>query len=112
MWYTNAMAQITKEQIQAVADKIAKEFSPEKIILFGSYAWGKPTKDSDIDLCIVKDSYDTEVLERDVSMSLYPRPFPMDILVYRPEQIQKRYGLGDVFVKKIMDQGRILYGKQ
>ena len=106
------MTNITKEQIQAVADKIAKEFSPEKIILFGSYAWGKPTKDSDVDIFIVKDIQNTEGLEREVSMALYPRPFPMDILVYHPEQIQKRYRLGDVFVKKIMDQGHLLYDHQ
>lgn len=45
---------VTETQIKKVAQKIAKEYSPEKIILFGSYAWGKPHKDSDIDLFIVK----------------------------------------------------------
>lgn len=102
---------VTKEQIQSVADKIAKEFQPEKIILFGSYAWGTPTKDSDIDLCVIKETDNTESIEHRVSMFLYPRPFPIDILVYRPGQIQSRYKMGDFFVKKIMNQGSILYAK-
>ena len=66
---------ITKAQIQAVADKIAKEFQPEKIILFGSYAWGKPTEDSDVDLCIIKEVEDTRELSSRISHLLYPRPF-------------------------------------
>ena len=43
-----------QKEIKKITDQIAKKYKPEKIILFGSYAWGKPTEDSDVDLFIVK----------------------------------------------------------
>ena len=81
---------ITPAKIQSVVDKIAREFKPEKIILFGSYAWGKPTEDSDVDKVIIKDVEDTEELERKVSMALFPRPFPIDVLVYSPKSFYEK----------------------
>ncbi len=100
----------THEQIQIVADKIAKEFHPEKIILFGSYAWGTPTEDSDVDLMIVKETEDTEALISKISLSCYPRPFPMDILVYQPRQLAKRFQLGDFFIQDVLQKGKVLHG--
>ena len=104
------MAQITKEQIQAVADKIAKEFSPEKIILFGSYAWGKPNKDSDVDLCVIKNVENTRALARDISSAVDPRPFPMDVVVFRPKTEFRRLSMSDAFYRQIIKQGKLLYG--
>ncbi|MEK7658033.1 MAG: nucleotidyltransferase domain-containing protein [Patescibacteria group bacterium] len=52
---------VNKEKIQEITNKIVKEYNPRKIILFGSYAWGKPTEDSDVDLFIIKDSFDRRI---------------------------------------------------
>lgn len=107
------MEQENKEkEIKNIADHIAKEYKPEKIILFGSYAWGKPTKDSDIDLFIVKDS-DKNSLEmnREVSRIVFERGMAMDILVYTPKQLEKRRRMGDPFLMNILNSGRILYAK-
>ncbi len=103
------MSQITKEQIQAVADKIAKEFQPEKIILFGSYAWGKPHEDSDVDLCIIKNVENTRELARDIDSALTTRSFPMDIVVFKPRKEFHRLSMSDAFYKQVLTQGTILY---
>ena len=109
MWYDFRMAQVTQEQIQAVADKIAKEFQPEKIILFGSYAWGTPSEDSDVDLCVIKDVENTRDLARKIDRLTDPRPFPLDIIVFKPKRELKRLSMGDTFYRQIITEGEILY---
>lgn len=99
-----------KKKIQEVADKIAKELNPEKIILFGSWAWGKPTEDSDVDLFVVQET-DLSLPKRieAVDRIFSRREFPMDFLVYTPWQIRKRISIGDFFIKDIMSKGKVLY---
>lgn len=86
---------------------------PEKIILFGSYAMGKPSVDSDIDLLVIMDT-DKQREERfyQVSQLLRPRPFPMDILVRTPEEITRALEKGDQFIREIMTKGKILYARK
>lgn len=99
------------QEIQNIVDRIVAEFRPEKIILFGSHAWGKPNKDSDVDLLIVKDDplKNTREMAIELERMLFERPVALDLLVYKPEQIKKRLLLEDPFIKKIMTQGKILY---
>ena len=97
-------------KIKKVAEEIGKMFEPEKIILFGSYAWGKPGSDSDVDLFIVKETQNTRETARKISRLIFPRPFPMDIIVYRPEQLIEAEGK-DFFIRDILQKGMILYGK-
>jgi len=105
------MLKITLEKIQKVADKIALEHNPEKIILFGSYAWGSPTEDSDVDLFIVKETENTRETSRIISRSLFPRPFPMDLIVYTPEQVERRKKIRDFFLKGVLTNGKVLFTK-
>ncbi len=104
------MNAVKNQQIQEIADKIAEKFKPEKIILFGSYAWGKPTKDSDVDLFIIEKS-DKSRRERQLELRsfLFGSPFPYDILAYTPEESEKRIQVGDFFIKNILNKGKILY---
>ncbi|MBI2459090.1 MAG: nucleotidyltransferase domain-containing protein [Parcubacteria group bacterium] len=99
----------TYQKIQEVADKIAKEHRPEKIILFGSYAWGEPTKDSDVDLFIVKETENTRETAIKIDGSIFPRPFPVDLIVYTPAKFKKELNLEEPFVSKITRQGKILF---
>ena len=99
------------DKIQEVADKIAMQFEPQRIILFGSYAWGEPTEDSDVDLFIVKETDNTREEARRISRSIFPRPFPMDIIVYRPLQAERRIEEGDFFLNDILLKGNLLYAK-
>lgn len=101
----------TQTIIQKITDKIVKEYQPEKIILFGSYAWGTPHQDSDIDLLIVKDEKKSRLeMIRDVNRIIFGNGEAVDALVYTPEQLERRKILGDPFVLKIINKGKILYG--
>jgi predicted nucleotidyltransferase len=100
-----------RKKIQELAGQIAKNFQPEKIILFGSYAWGTPNPDSDVDILIIKDTDNPRKTAREIDGSIFPRPFPIDILVYKPGQIQSRVKLGDLFAQDIINNGKILYAR-
>ena len=99
-----------QQKIQEIANKIAKEYRPEKIILFGSYAWGKPGPDSDVDLFIIKETENTRRLASEIDGSIFPRHFAIDILVYKPNQAKEREARGDFFIKDILTNGKLLYG--
>lgn len=105
--------QITVEvKIKEVVKKIIDEYNPEKIILFGSYAWGKPNKDSDIDLFIIKQSPKRRMdRERELRLKLFGQNFPaMDILVYTPEEVEKSINVRkNLFIEDIFRHGRVLY---
>ncbi len=99
------------KKIKEVADSIGKKFQPEKIILSGSHAWGQPGPDSDVDLLIVKETSNTRETARMIDGSIFPRPFPLDIIVYRPEQL-KEAEKKDFFIRAILQNGLLLYGKR
>jgi len=102
-----------EEQLEEVKNRIVQDLNPERIILFGSYAYGTPSTDSDVDLLIIMKS--SELPSRRVarvSRLLRPRPFPMDILVKTPEEIAHRLKIGDTFIQDILSGGRILYDKR
>lgn len=99
-----------EQKIKEATEKIVKEFQPEKIILFGSRAWGEPTPDSDVDLFIVKESTERRIdRERAVERLLFGSKLPTDVLVYTPNEIKKRLWMEDFFIEKIMKSGKILY---
>lgn len=108
-----ADSQIYKK-IEEVAQKIGDNFKPDKIILFGSYAWGTPEPDSDVDLLVIKESNQVRIeRERELHSLLIPRIFPLDLLVYTPteleEQINKKHNL---FLEDIIRNGIVLYSRR
>lgn len=100
-----------EKKIQDTANKIASEFQPEKIILFGSWAWGQPGPDSDVDLFVVKETENARETARKIGSSVYPRPFPLDIIVYSPARIQPSIKKGNFFIRNIVTKGRVLYAR-
>lgn len=94
---------------EAVA-RIVAELDPEKIILFGSYAYGNPTPDSDVDLLIIMES-DQPRRERVVAVSLllYPRTFPVDIFVRTPKEVSDALSNNNYFIREIFAKGKVLY---
>lgn len=102
--------QVTEEILAEIVRRIVTTLAPEKIILFGSYAYGAPVPDSDVDLLIIQKTKLRRV-ERTVVISelILPRPFPLDILVKTPTEIQEALRNNDPFVKEILSRGRILY---
>ncbi|OIN92046.1 MAG: nucleotidyltransferase domain-containing protein [Anaerolineae bacterium CG03_land_8_20_14_0_80_58_20] len=98
------------KSLRPAIQRIADELKPEKIILFGSYAYGTPNSHSDVDLLVVLKT-NTSLKERSwkVSRLLLPRPFPVDILVKTPKELETALRSGDFFLKEIMTRGKVLY---
>lgn len=103
---------ISPETIDGVAKAIAENFHPEKIILFGSYASGTPTPDSDLDFLVVMNT-DQPKLKRSSSLQMMFQPYPcaMDILVYTPEEVNKWNGVINHIVTIAHKTGRVLYDR-
>jgi predicted nucleotidyltransferase len=104
---------VTRRQINQLARRIADEFRPERIILFGSYAYGKPTEDSDVDLLVVM-KIKGDVVEKGAEIYVavdksHAAPFSIDILVRTPEQIRERVKMNDFFIREITEQGKVVY---
>lgn len=101
---------ISMQAIRALAKRIAGKFQPEKIILFGSYAYGRPGPASDVDLLVIMDTTLRSRQQRlEISRALSPRPFAMDIIVRTPKQLDERIALGDSFLCEILTRGKVLY---
>jgi uncharacterized protein len=103
-------APVTEEVLQAMVHRLATGLHPHKIILFGSYASGTPTADSDVDLLVIVGTL-AQPVDRylRVSRLLRPRPFPLDLLVKTPEEIARALEREDPFIREITAQGRVLY---
>ena len=105
---------VTRKQINAVVRKIVDEFNPEKVILFGSYAYGKPNVDSDVDMLVVMESDErpSQRASRVVGAILDVKTFPMDILVRTPQEIEHRLAIGDFFIEEIVGMGKTLHERR
>lgn len=102
-----------RDVILRIAEKIAKEYQPKKIILFGSYAYGEPTEDSDVDLLIVKET-EKRPIDRWVEVKKIlrdtARGIPVSPLVYTEKEIEERTAIKDFFIAEILERGEVLYG--
>ena len=99
-------------EIEGIKKVIVKNFQPEKIILFGSYAWGKPKEESDVDLLIIKKSRKKRIdRAREVRKTIMKTGVPVEVLVYTPSEIKERIELEDPFIENILKQGKILYSQ-
>jgi predicted nucleotidyltransferase len=96
-----------------IINKIVSGYSPQKIILFGSLAYGTPTKDSDVDLLIIKDTnqrpierwMEVKKLLRDPNRTISISP-----LVYTTQEIKERLAIKDFFIQEVLEKGKVLYG--
>ena len=102
-----------RKTIHFVTSKLKASYNPEKIILFGSYAWGLPDEDSDIDLLVIKETKEKphdRIVNAARIISPLRRGYAVDIFVITPEELQSRLDIGDQFLKEIISRGEILYG--
>ncbi|MFZ5818479.1 MAG: nucleotidyltransferase domain-containing protein [Chloroflexota bacterium] len=101
---------IPMRTIRAIVKHIAEKFDPEKIILFGSYAYGKPTAWSDVDLLVIMDAPKGELeTSLEIRRSLPTITFGLDIVVRSRKVIEKRKKLGDWFLIDVTGKGKVLY---
>ena len=100
-----------EKELQSITEQLIEKYEPEKIILFGSAARGDSGPDSDADFLIIKRQTPYYGSDRIRELSLMiERNIPVDFLIYRPEEFEKRLGMGDPFLKAILKEGRVLYG--
>ena len=111
---TDALAyRVTPGLLREIAQKVVQAFRPKNIILFGSYAYGKPTSDSDLDLLVIMETRDRPAERiRKVSDLFDPRPLPMDFIVLTPSEIRHRLSGFDPFLEEVLEKGQRLYGSE
>jgi len=99
----------TQKEIRDFGRRLGAEFRPHKVVLFGSYAYGRPGPDSDVDMLVVMPLAGNPV-DKSVEMRLKLRPrFPLDLLIRTPARIRERLAMGDDFIRDIIEKGKVLY---
>ena len=100
---------ITQQQIEEITARIAASFHPDKIILFGSYAYGNPCEDSDLDLLVVL-PFEGRPIYKSMEILEKVRPtLPIDLIVRTPEQLATRLALHDFFLQEVVRRGKVVY---
>jgi predicted nucleotidyltransferase len=100
-----------EQEIQSITQQLIEKYQPQKIILFGSAAWGNFTKDSDLDFAIIKSDIPYYGMDRMKELhGLVRHHIASDFLVYSPSEFEERISLGDPFTRKINTKGKVLYG--
>ena len=95
--------------IQELANRIVQEFSPDRIVLFGSYARGTAVPDSDVDLLVILPFEGKGFWKSIEIINRVNVPFSLDLMAYRPDAVARRYAEGDPLIRDAMDHGRVLY---
>jgi predicted nucleotidyltransferase len=107
-WYRGA--DIPMRVIRRFARQVAERFRPDKIILFGSHAYRTPHEDSDVDILVIMPTRNQ--LDQAFKIRLaVPVPFPMDLIVRTPKNMQWRLEEGESFLTEIVTKGKVLYEK-
>jgi predicted nucleotidyltransferase len=103
------VSMVEQRNILTFVRQLAEKFEPERVVLFGSYAGGTPTDDSDVDLLVVMHHN-----KRNVEQSLditrrVDRSFPLDLIVRKPSEVRRRLRQHDMFLTSILKEGKTLY---
>ena len=102
----------TKAELNKIVRRVVDAYRPDKIILFGSYAYGKPSADSDLDLLIIKKTSE-RFIDRWTNVrkivSDPKRSIPFEPIVLTPREVDERLAMGDQFIEEIMTKGEVLY---
>ena len=96
-------------KIRALSHRIAKEFQPERIILFGSHATGRARDDSDVDLLVVMPFKGKGARMSVAILNRVEPEFPVDVIVRTPRQLRERLALNDFFLSDVMKKGKALF---
>src|SRR5437764_5051809 len=108
-WYRGR--DIPMRLIRRFARDVAEKFCPEKIILFGSYAYGTPHDDSDVDVLVVMPARSQLGMAARIEIAIDP-PFPLDLIVRTPEEMKWRLEEHESFLTEVPMRGKVLYEKE
>jgi predicted nucleotidyltransferase len=108
------MKNLTTELLNEITNRLVQEFNPARIILFGSYAWGNPKDNSDIDLCVILNNSDESIIKRTrrAYHCLSGLGIPKDILVKTHKEIEEFKNVVASLERKILEEGIILYAEK
>lgn len=106
------MPEATRMELDKIVKQVVAAYQPDKIILFGSYAYGKPRADSDLDLLIIKKTGE-RFIDRWTNVrkivSDPERSIPFEPLILTPHEVEERLARGDQFIEEIIKKGEVLY---
>lgn len=103
---------VSMGRIQELVHRIVQQFDPDKVILFGSYAYGRPRDGSDVDICVIMDTQ-VRTFEQSLKIIRYLSPlhFGLDIVVRSEEDFKRRIPQGDYFLQEILEKGKVMYAR-
>ena len=111
-WTGMKLPRTREAEISKIVRQVVDGYQPEKIILFGSYAYGKPNADSDLDLLIIKETSE-RFIDRWTNIrkivSDPKRSIPFEPIVLTPREVDERLAMGDQFIEEIINGGEVLY---
>ena len=100
---------IARDKIRAFVDEVVRRFQPERVVLFGSYAYGQPTADSDVDLLVIMRHKGAGAEQAARIRQMIRSGFPLDLIVRSPANIRQRVKIGDSFIREILEKGQVLH---
>jgi predicted nucleotidyltransferase len=110
LYYRYLPPNIPRSAIRRVARRIAQRFDPDKIILFGSFAYGTPHEWSDVDLLVIMPA--ANEINQSIRITLaFDHEFPLDLLVRTPKRLERRLADGDSFLTEVLSRGIVVYEK-
>lgn len=106
------MKEISPEMLEEVTGRIIGAIHPEKIVLFGSHVWGRPTEDSDVDLMVIVDRSEQPGyrLARDIYRSLRGLRIPVEVVVRTREEMERGLAVKTSLERRVLEEGRVLHG--
>ena len=107
------METIAADLLQEIVQRLVSEFHPDKIILFGSHAWGEPKEDSDLDLLVIVPESEESPVQRAVRAHRCLRAIevPMDLLVKTQAEVDRFSGVYASLEAELLERGKVLYGR-
>lgn len=100
---------VAMSSILELSGKIAREFEPERIILFGSHAYGTPREYSDVDLLVIMPFEGSPFRKSLEVLRRVKPPFYVDLVVRDPDDAARRYSEGDPLIREAFDKGKNIY---
>lgn len=101
---------ISQETVEHIVQTIVDNIRPQKVFLYGSYVYGQPTEDSDLDILIIKESdLPRYKRAREIHRLFNPYPCPMDILIYTPREAERFRDHPSAFIHTVLEKGRLVY---
>jgi predicted nucleotidyltransferase len=106
--YGSILSMVAARDIKAFCRRLAVEYRPSRIVLFGSYARGEPRPDSDVDLLVVMPFKGSGVSKAAEMIRKLSPSFAVDLVIRRPADVERRVAMNDFFLKEATN-GRLLY---